>query len=120
MGRHKPSLEKEYMTVIRVQKGLISLIEPDGSIATYRQTRIMDLKEEDRQTYIDQGILSPDWAKYPQIPKHYLIYSENEDTEGPPRRAFFPDEQPIPQSEIVFSQTDEEMITELFGEDEDL
>ena len=84
------SKERQYLTAIGIQKGIIGLIEDDGTIGYYRQRGIQRIETSKRAVLIKIGALDKDWASYKELPPHYSISFEDPDIMGR-ARASFPD-----------------------------
>lgn len=74
--------ERQYLTVIAIDKGIIALIEPDGTIGYYRQRGISQLSDGVIQRAIAEKRLSARWKVFKQLPKHYSISYEDPDLMG--------------------------------------
>lgn len=75
-------VNREYVTAISISRGIITLIEPDGTIAEYRQRGITRLSPQMIYVAIVMGALDSNWAAYRELPKHYSISFEDEDIMG--------------------------------------
>lgn len=67
---------------ISVINGVITLIEPDGSIGYYRQRGIDKLTAEEIEMAIQNKILSREALSLPELPRHYEIEFEDEQIMG--------------------------------------
>lgn len=85
MGKKR---ERVYATVIMIDRGIIQLVEPDGTIGYYRQRGIQKLSEEERQQLIRRLKLHPNWKEFKELPSHYTIYYEDEEIMGKARATF--------------------------------
>lgn len=80
--------EREYVTAISIDAGIITLIEPDGQIAYYRQRGIGSLNQAQHQILISMGLLNKNWKQAKELPKHYTISFEDEEIMGKARASF--------------------------------
>lgn len=84
--RKKP--EREYVTAISIEAGIITLIEPDGELAQYRQRGIDKLSKQRVAELMGQGLLAPYWWQYKALPSNYSISFEDEEIMGRARASF--------------------------------
>ena len=84
----KPKPEREYVTAISIQKGIITLIEPDGQIAMYRQRGIEKLTESQVAEEIKSGRLSATWYMAQPLPNHYSSSCEEPRIMGRARASY--------------------------------
>lgn len=82
--------ERQYLTAVTVEKGIITLIDPDGEIKQYRQRGIGRIDPRYYVPLIKAGFLVKDWKTYKELPAHYSIEFEDEEIMGK-ARATFPD-----------------------------
>lgn len=87
------SSNREYLTAISIDAGIITLIEPEGSIGYYRQRGIGRLKDFEIRQLISMGMLNPNWAKLKELPRNWSIEFEDEEIMGKARATF-----PIPKN----------------------
>lgn len=73
---------KEYVVAIYIDRGIISLIEPDGTIGWYRQRGIQNIPKEYLDELISTGRLNDNWSMFKELPKNYYIYFEDESILG--------------------------------------
>lgn len=85
--------EREYLTAISITGGIITLIQPDGSIGLYRQRGIGQLSLATKALLINHGQLDPWWEKYRELPKNWSIEFEDEEIMGKARATF-----PVPKA----------------------
>lgn len=81
--------EREYLTAIAIEKGIITLIEPDGLIGFYRQRGIKALSEQQRQVLIKNNVLDARWEQAKELPRHWSISFEDEEIMGKARATFY-------------------------------
>lgn len=80
--------EREYLTAISIDKGIILLIEPNGELAKYRQRGINQVNQALRNHLIACGMLVPNWEKFKELPRNYSIEFEDEEIMGKARATF--------------------------------
>lgn len=80
--------EREYLTALMIEGGLINLIEPSGNIGVYRQRGIKRLGEQKIKVLINKGYLAANWELYKELPKNWSIYYEDEEIMGKARVTF--------------------------------
>ena len=78
----------KYLEAICIDKGVITLIEEDGEIVSYKQLGIDGLSEREKREFIQDGILAEDIEIYDTIPEDYEIYFEDEEIMGKAERYF--------------------------------
>jgi len=78
----------KYLEAICIDKGVITLIEEDGEIVSYKQLGIDGLSEREKRKFIQDGILAEDIELYDTIPEDYEIYFEDEEIMGKAERYF--------------------------------
>ncbi len=81
-NKSKKRPEREYITVICIEGGIITLIEPDGSIENYRQRGMEKVGEMDMLRLMQSGLVNPNWRQFKPLPRHYSISFEDEDFMG--------------------------------------
>ena len=74
--------QREYIIVIDIRCGLITLVDPAGFVGVYRQRGIGNLSDEVKALAISKGLLASDWKTYKELPKHWSIYFEDESVQG--------------------------------------
>ena len=74
--------EREYLTAIEIDRGIIKLIEPDGSIGFYRQRGIKGLPEDFKIKLVSLGFLHPKYNEVKELPRNYSIAFEDEEIMG--------------------------------------
>lgn len=79
---------REYITAIAINKGIITLIEPNGNIAEYRQRGIGSIEPHMRDLLIRNGMLTQFWNNYKELPKLWSISFEDEEIMGKARAGF--------------------------------
>lgn len=78
----KVEIEREYLTAVSINAGIITLIEPNGNIGYYRQRNIQNLGVQKRACLVKIGALNKDWAKYKELPRNYSISYEEPEIQG--------------------------------------
>lgn len=87
----KMSKQREQVLAIQIDGGLIQLIDPDdGCIQFYTQRGVHSLTTEEQLACIQTGVLNPYAIKYPELPKHWSIYFEDEEIMGKAYATFNP------------------------------
>lgn len=81
--------EREYLTAVAIDKGIITLIEPEGMIGFYRQRGIRALSDRQREMLIKNNLLDERWAQAKELPKHWSIAFEDEEIMGKARATFY-------------------------------
>lgn len=74
--------ERYYLTAIEIDRGLITLIEDDGSIGYYLQRGIKHLSNEEKRQLIVNNKLIKDFANYKELPLNYSISFEDTEIMG--------------------------------------
>lgn len=87
------SSNREYLIAISIDAGIITLIEPEGSIGYYRQRGINTIPDYNKRVLIANGLLDPNWSKVKELPKNWSIEFEDEEIMGKARATF-----PIPKN----------------------
>lgn len=80
--------EREYITAISIEAGIITLIEPDGNIGVYRQRGISSMDPNLRMRNIQARLLNPHWAEVKELPRNWSIEFEDEEIMGKARATF--------------------------------
>lgn len=80
--------QREYITAISIDKGIITLIEPDGTINCYRQRGMNTIPVNQLRHLISKGLLNPNWKSVKELPKHYSIAFEDEEIMGKARATY--------------------------------
>lgn len=80
--------QREYITAISIDRGIITLIEPDGSINYYRQRGMNTIPVNQIKVLIAKGLLDPNWKQVKELPKHYSISYEDEEIMGKARATY--------------------------------
>lgn len=78
------------LTVISIDKGIITLIEEDGTFGVYRQTGIEKYKGDQLYRMIKAGLLDANWRLYQVIPDNYSISYEDPMIQGRAYKSFNP------------------------------
>lgn len=73
---------------VAIHQGLIQLIEPDGTIAIYRQRGIGSLSDMALIAAVREGKLSSDYVRFKELPRNYRIYFEDETIMGRAQATF--------------------------------
>ena len=74
--------EREYLTAVSIQKGIILLIDPNGMLRKYRQRGIGTLSRKELYFAIYNGLLIEDWESFPELPYNYSISFEDPEIMG--------------------------------------
>ena len=74
--------QREYLTAIDITGGIITLIEPDGTIGRYRQRGMQRAGAAKINQLVQAGIINPNWHMFKELPKNYSISFEDEDVQG--------------------------------------
>lgn len=81
-------LEREYLTAISINCGIITLIEPDGNIGYYRQRGIGTMDASRINNLIRSRLLSPNWKSVKELPRNWSIEFEDEEIMGKARATY--------------------------------
>ena len=81
-------IQREYLTVIMIMGGIITLIESDGSIGYYRQRGMTRIPQIALSNMIRRGVVDANWRDYKELPKHYTISYENQELMGKAMASF--------------------------------
>lgn len=76
---------REHLTAISINRGVIMLIEPNGTVGQYRQRGIDTLTSQELISEVRSGHLIARWGDLPELPKNYSISFEDPSIMG---RAF--------------------------------
>lgn len=87
-NRNKYKEPIEDILAVSIVGGIITLIEPTGLINYYRQRGIQRFTQAQIAFAINSGALDPDWANYPELPRYYHIYFEDEEIMGKAKATF--------------------------------
>lgn len=74
--------ERMYLTAVSVVAGIITLIDFDGNIVTYRQRGIQRYSDKQLKVLVSTGLLDPSWKMYKELPKHISISFEDPEIMG--------------------------------------
>ncbi len=80
--------EREYLTAVSIERGIITLIQPDGSIGFYRQRGLGMISDINKQRLINRNLLDPRWKMVKELPKNWSIEFEDEEIMGKARASF--------------------------------
>lgn len=80
--------ERQYLTAIQIERGIIILIEPNGELGYYRQRGIHKLSSNIVIGKIASGELAADWERYKELPVNYSISYEDTEIMGRARASF--------------------------------
>lgn len=80
--------QREYITAISIEMGIITLIEPNGTIGLYRQRGIQRLDKHLESQLIAMGLLDSGWRQFKELPKNWSISFEDEEIMGKARATF--------------------------------
>lgn len=75
-------MEREYITAISIENGIILLIEPNGQLGMYHQRGIKTLTKPEINSEIRAGRLNPNWDNFPELPRNYSISFEDPEIMG--------------------------------------
>ena len=76
------NIQRDYLTAIQIEAGIITLIRPDGNIDCYRQRGINQIDNNLKIKLIRAGCLNPNWSKYTELPRNWSISFEDEEIMG--------------------------------------
>lgn len=79
-----------YVTAVAIEKGIITLVEPNGCINFYAQRGISKLTQEQFKKCIAEGKLDCRIKSLPELPSNYCIRFEDEQIMGKARATFKP------------------------------
>lgn len=96
--------ERLYLTAISVVAGIITLIDADGQIATYRQRGITQYSDKQLKVLMSTGLLNPSWKMYKELPKNVSISFEDPEIMGR-AQATYPNPEKIAKELSKFSAT---------------
>ena len=74
--------EKVFLTVIQIVAGIITLIDEEGQIVSYRQRGISKYSDRQLRVLIGAGLLDQRWRMFEEIPKNISIYYEDPEVKG--------------------------------------
>lgn len=80
--------QREYLIAISIDKGLITLIDPNGEIGVYRQRGLKQFSKAQLDYLVQNGYLNPAWSNYKELPKNWSISFEDEEIMGKARVTF--------------------------------
>ena len=83
-----PSKQREYLTAIWVDKGIIQLIDVDGVIRCYRQRGLRQLKPAVINKLVASDRLVKNWDCFKELPSNYTISFEDEEIQGKARATY--------------------------------
>lgn len=81
--------QREYITAIAINRGVIQLIQPDGTIGFYRQRGIGKFRAV-IDNLIASGKLDPRATSLPELPYNWSISFEDEEIMGKAYATFNP------------------------------
>lgn len=84
----KKAEQREYLTAISIENGIITLIEPYGNIGYYRQRGIQALGAMRIAEEVVSGRLDANWDKVPELPRNWTIFFEDEEIMGKARASY--------------------------------
>lgn len=73
---------REECIAVSIDKGIILLIENDGSLNYYRQRGINTLAPNEILSEMQKGNLDQRWKLIQELPRNYSIYFEDEEIMG--------------------------------------
>ena len=88
METRKGRAPRRYLTAIRIECGIITLIKEDGTIANYRQRGIGNIPKPVVKRLEQLGLLSRNWRKVPELPKNVSIAYEDATIMGRARATY--------------------------------
>lgn len=74
----RPQRPREYWVAISIVAGIITAVNNDGIVVTYRQRGINQISYEMQMELIRCGFLNRDWKMVPELPKYVSIAYEDE------------------------------------------
>lgn len=80
--------ERQYLTAISIVSGIITLIDYNGNICTYRQRGIGKFTEKQRQVLISAGLLQRNWEQFKELPSYITISFEDPEIMGRARATY--------------------------------
>lgn len=84
----KTAQTREYITAVSIDKGIITLVEPDGRIGFYRQRGIGRLDRQKELALIQRGLLDIRWKETKELPRNWSISFEDEEIMGKARATY--------------------------------
>lgn len=82
MKKESTTPKREYLTAVSIEKGIITVIGPNGNIFFCRQRNIQKLPPAVIAEEIQCGRLDPRWEKAPELPKNWSIKFEEPSVQG--------------------------------------
>lgn len=76
------STERYYVTLVSYDRGIISVVNPDGKIGTYTQRGVHKLNEMQYRMAVGAGMLRPDARNFKDFPKEFTLNNERPDIMG--------------------------------------
>lgn len=83
-------MTREYITAIHIEKSIIQLIQPNGSIGFYTQRGLRQYSNSQINVLIARGQLDPNWKSFPELPKNWSISFEEPSIMGRAYATFNP------------------------------
>lgn len=83
-------VKRERLIAVKIDRGIIALIEPNGEIGYYRQRGINQLSSSEIAKCISLGKLNPRWKEFKELPHNYSIGFEDEAVMGRAYASFNP------------------------------
>ena len=80
--------ERQYLTAVTIECGIICLIDYSGNIIYYRQRGIQRIPDEQRKLLISLGLLARDWEQYKELPSYISISYEDPTIMGKARASY--------------------------------
>lgn len=77
-----------HLTAINISKGVITLIEPNGTVGVYAQRGIDKLSNDEFMRLVRSGRLDSRVMELPKLPSNYCISFEDEETMGKAKPSF--------------------------------
>jgi hypothetical protein len=88
-------MERVYLTAVAIDKGIIAVIMPNGTISYFRQRGISKLHESYTNKLVEENKLASNWENYIELPNYMSIAFEDEVIMGKARASFPIDKQII-------------------------
>lgn len=69
--------EQQYLTAIKIESGIITLIDSNGFLKQYRQRNITNIPEDEKSRLIESELLDSNWNQYPELPGNISLSFED-------------------------------------------
>jgi hypothetical protein len=73
---------RHYADVINYEKGLITLVQEDGSVGVYTQRGIKELSPLEKSREVKAGRLDPNFMNFRELPGNYTLVFEAPEITG--------------------------------------